>query len=178
MSEKRFLSCVLVEGLLLTIMGISMLLLPKITSITFGIMICFAFIVYGGYKAINAFMSRNYTRHYVLNMLLGVLLAIIGAFLLFAPTFNLLWITALIGVYFLTESIASIAFAFQTKNVLSFWWTFIPVAFLEFFIGLIIILGLPTTALWVVGILAGVNFLFAGMMLVSMYIATKYSRNV
>ena len=59
MTEKRFLSYVLTEGILLTILGLAMLMLPKVTTITFGMMICLAFIIYGGYKAINAILTRK-----------------------------------------------------------------------------------------------------------------------
>ena len=34
MSEKRFLNFILTEGILLSILGITMLILPKITSLT------------------------------------------------------------------------------------------------------------------------------------------------
>lgn len=174
MTEKRFLSFVLIEGILLAALGLGMLMLPKITTISFGLMLCLAFIIYGGYKAINAFLTRNYTRHYIFNIMVGLLLLVVGIFLFMAPMFNLVLITGLIGVYFLLESISSVAFAVQNKNTLYFWKADIFVAFLQFLLGIIIILGLPSTALWVVGVLAGVNFLLAGMVLISMYISTKY----
>lgn len=174
MTEKRFLSFVLIEGILLATLGLGMLMLPKITTVSFGLMLCLVFIIYGGYKAINAFMTRNYTRHYVLNIIVGMLLFVVGIFLFMAPMFNLVLITSLIGVYFLLESISSVAFAVQNKNTLYFWWADILVAILQFLLGVIIILGLPSTALWVVGVLAGVNFLLAGMVLINMYISTKY----
>lgn len=174
MTEKKFLSCLLTEGILLLVLGISMLMLPKITTITFGMMLCIAFILYGGYKAINAFMTRNYSRHFLLNMFIGILLTAIGIFLFFAPVFNLVLITSAIGVYFILESISSIAFALQTRKTLSFWWINIIAAILQFLLGLIIIIGLPSTALWVVGVLAGINFLIAGMTMISTYLASKY----
>ena len=169
MTEKRFLSYVLTEGILLTILGLAMLMLPKVTTITFGMMICLAFIIYGGYKAINAILTRNYTRHFILNIILGLILMALGIFLL---------ITSIIGVYFLLESVSTCAFAIQNRKTLYFWWADIPVAVLQFLLGLIIILGLPSTALWVVGILAGVNFLITGMIMISMFIATKYTYSI
>ena len=145
MTEKKFLNCVLTEGVLLTILGIAMLVLPKLTTITFGMMICLSFIVYGGYKIINAFMAKHYTRHFVLNILLGLILAGVGFFLFIAPMFNLLLITSVIGVYFLLESISTSAFAVQNRKTLYFWWVDIPVAVVQFFVGLLIIIGLPST---------------------------------
>ncbi len=173
MTEKRFLSFVLIEGILLSVLGLGMLMLPKITTISFGLMLCLTFIVYGGYKVINAILTKNYSRHFVLNVVSGLLLFLTGVFLFMAPMFNLLLITSAIGVYFILESISSIAFAVQNKNTLYFWWLAILVGVMQFLLGLIIILGLPSTALWVVGILAGINFLIAGVVLISMYISTK-----
>lgn len=173
MTEKRFLSFVLIEGILLSVLGLGMLVLPKITTISFGLMLCLMFIVYGGYKVINAILTRNYSRHFVLNIVTGLLLFLTGVFLFMAPMFNLLLITSAIGVYFILESISSIAFAVQNKNTLYFWWLAILVGVMQFLLGLIIILGLPSTALWVVGVLAGINFLIAGVVLISMYISTK-----
>lgn len=174
MTEKRFLSYVLIEGILLSALGLGMLMLPKITTISFGLMLCLTFVVYGGYKVINAILIRNYSRHFILNILAGLLLFLVGVFLFMAPMFNLILITSAIGVYFILESISSTAFAVQNKNTLYFWWLEILVGVMQFLLGLIIILGLPSTALWVVGILAGVNFLIAGIVLISMYLSTKY----
>lgn len=174
MTEKRFLSFVLVEGILLSALGLAMLMLPKITTISFGLMLCLTFVIYGGYKFINAILTRNYSRHFVLNIVAGALLFLTGVFLFMAPMFNLILITSAIGVYFILESIASIAFAVQNKNTLYFWWLEILVGVMQFLLGLIIILGLPSTALWVVGVLAGINFLIAGVVFISMYLSTKY----
>ena len=174
MTEKRFLSFVLVEGILLSALGLAMLMLPKITTISFGLMLCLTFIIYGGYKVINAILTRNYSRHFVLNIVAGALLFLTGVFLFMAPMFNLILITSAIGVYFILESIGSIAFAVQNKNTLYFWWLEILVGIMQFLLGLIIVLGLPSTALWVVGILAGINFLIAGVVFISMYLSTKY----
>ena len=174
MTEKRFLSYVLIEGILLSALGLGMLMLPKITTISFGLMLCLTFVVYGGYKVINAILTRNYSRHFILNILNGLLLFLVGVFLFMAPMFNLILITSAIGVYFILESLSSTAFAVQNKNTLYFWWLEILVSVMQFFLGLIIILGLPSTALWVVGIFAGVNFLLAGIVLMSMYLSTKY----
>lgn len=178
MTEKKFLSCVLTEGILLTVLGIAMLMLPKLTSITFGMMICLTFIIYGGYKILNALMTKNYTRHFLLNIVLGLILIGLGLFLFTAPMFNLVVITSVIGVYFLLESISTCAFAVQNRKNLYFWWADIPIAVMQFLIGLIIIIGLPSIALFAIGILAGINFLMTGVIMISMFIATKYTYSI
>lgn len=178
MTEKRFLNFVLIEGILLSVLGVCMLMLPKVTSLTFGLMICIALIVYGIYKIAHAIVTRNYERHFVLNIVIGAILAVLGIVLLSIPQINLLIITSLIGIYFLVESISNTAFAVQTRKTMSMWWVVLLIAIMQFFLGLIIIIGLPMTSLWVVGMLLGINFLVTGMGLIAFRLSNKYDYNM
>ncbi|MCM1002821.1 MAG: DUF308 domain-containing protein [Candidatus Gastranaerophilales bacterium] len=177
MTEKRFLNFVLIEGILLSVLGICMLILPKVTSITFGLMICIGLIVYGFYKIAHAIVTRNYERHFVLNIVIGAVLAALGIVLLSVPHINLLIITSLIGIYFVVESISNTAFAVQTRKNMSMWWVILLIAILQFLLGLIIIIGLPGTSLWVVGMFLGINFLVAGIGLIAFRLSNKYDYN-
>ena len=60
MSEKRFLNFIFIEGIKLTILGLCILILPKLTSLTFGVMLSSAFIAYGLYKIIISFINKNF----------------------------------------------------------------------------------------------------------------------
>lgn len=177
MTEKRFLNFVLIEGILLSVLGVCMLMLPKVTSLTFGLLICIGLIVYGIYKIAHAIVTRNYERHFVLNIVIGAVLAVLGIVLLSVPQINLLIITSIIGVYFLVESISNTAFAVQTRKSMSMWWVVLLIAIMQFLMGLIIIIGLPMTSLWVVGMLLGINFLVTGMGLISFWLSNKYVYN-
>lgn len=177
MTEKRFLNFVLIEGILLSVLGVGMLMLPKVTSLTFGLMICIGLIVYGIYKVAHAIVTRKYERHFVLNIIIGVVLAALGIVLLSLPGMNLLIITSIIGIYFLAESISNTAFAIQSRKNMYMWWVMLLAAIMQFILGLIIILGLPFSSLWVVGMLLGINFLVTGMGLISFWISNKYVYN-
>lgn len=175
MTERKFLSFILTEGVVLLVLGFCILLLPKLTTVTFGLMLCLGFIIYGGYKALNAFFTRAYSRHYILNIFIGILLLLLGLLLFFKPMFNLILITSLIGIYFILESISTTGFALQTRSSISFWWTNLLVAAFQLFLGLLILIGLPSTALWLIGILAGLNFLFVGLAMISLYLSLRYT---
>ena len=92
MSENKFLNCVITHGNFLFILGILILFLPKISSVSFGTVISFSFIAYGGYKAINAFLMRNLSLHYTLDITAGILLLFIGLLFLFIPEITLIQI--------------------------------------------------------------------------------------
>ena len=101
MPEKKFLNYIFIEGAILTFTALCILIIPKITELSFGIMLSSGFIVYGFYKIINSVFNKNYLRGYLTEMLLGIFLSIIGVLLLFVPRVSILWLIAMTGIYFL-----------------------------------------------------------------------------
>lgn len=174
MAESRFLNFVLTESILMLALGLSMLILPKITMMSFGFMMCVAFIGYGGYKIINAILTRNFSRHFILDIIVGLILAFDGILLFVLPVFDIMLLIGLAGIYFVLKSISSCAFSVQTRKTLNFWWMCLFLSILELLFGLIIIVMLPSAALWLVGILTGLDFILSGMIYMNMYISTRY----
>ena len=174
MPEKKFLNFVLTEGCLLFVAGLLMLILPKFTSITIGVLFCISIFIYGIYKIISAINTRNFSKHYPLNLVLGILLAILGLVLFFKPMINFLIISSFLGLYFILESISTTAFAIQTRKLLYLWWVNLFVALFQLLTGILFILTIPTGSFWIIGIFVGLNFLFAGIVLINMFISNKY----
>lgn len=174
MSESKFLSYVLTESILLLCLGLGMLILPKITIISFGFMMCLSFIIYGGYKVISALLTKNFSRHVFLDIIVGLILFISGVLLFAAPIFDIMVIVGLSGVYFILKSISSSAFCVQTRKTLNFWWMCLFLAILELMFGILVIILLPSAALWLIGVLVGMDFILSGMVYMNMYISTKY----
>lgn len=162
MSEKRFLNCILFEGIVLTILGLSMMILPKLTGLTFGVMASIAFITYGIYKIISSIFNREYASNFLLNLLIGFYLAVVGILLLFVPKISLLWLIALIGVYFIIDGILSSISGFKVKNLYNFAMSRLVVSVIVFIVGLIILLGLPFMSLWVVITFSALTFMVKG----------------
>lgn len=174
MAENRFLNYVLTESILLLFLGLGMLILPKVTELSFGFMMCLSFIIYGGYKVINAVLTRNFSRHYILDIIVGLVLFVNGILLFFVQSLDFMLIVGIAGVYFILKSISSSAFTVQTRKTLNFWWMCLFVAILEFLFGVFVIIMLSSGALWLIGILTGMDFILTGMVYMNMYISTKY----
>ena len=174
MTENRFLSFVLTESVLFLCLGLSMLILPKITMLSFGIMMCLSFIVYGGYKVISSLLTKNFSKHFILDIIMGVVLFSDGLILYTAPTVDIMWIIGLAGVFFILKSLSSSAFMVQTRKTLNFWWMCLFLALLELLFGIVVIVLLPSAALWLIGILVGMDFILSGIVYTNMYISTKY----
>lgn len=174
MSESKFLSCIITESLLLLCLGLGMLILPKVTMISFGLMMCISFIVYGGYKVINALITKNFSKHFILDIVVGIILFASGIMLFVAPFMDIMVIIGLCGIYFILKSISSSAFSVQTRKTLNFWWMCLFLAILELLFGILVIVLLPSAGLLLIGVLAGMDFILSGMVYMNMYISTRY----
>lgn len=178
MSEKRFLNFIFIEGLLLTILGLCILILPKLTTITFGVMLSVAFITYGLYKTITSIINKNYTINLFWSLILSIFILTIGILLLFVPKISLLWLVALTGVFFILESISSLVFMSIMRSIFNFVACKGFSAFILFLVGLIIILGLPVMSFWTVAILSGIAFLIKGLAKITLSLANRNSYNM
>jgi len=75
----------------------------------------------------------------------------------------------LLTVFFIVEGVASIFYALEHKRELSGRWSFMLFSgVLDLFLASIIILGLPSTAAWALGLLVGINMVFGGSAVISM----------
>ena len=178
MSEKRFLNFIFIEGTLLLILGLCVLILPKLTSLTFGVMLSSAFIAYGLYKVILTIINRNYTLNILWSILLGLFILTLGILLLIVPKVSLFWLVALIGVYFILESISSTAFVAQMRSVFNSIVCKGFAALVLFLIGLIIILGLPVMSFWAVATLSGIALIIKGSAKMVLSLVNKNNYNI
>lgn len=174
MSESRFLSYILTESILLLCLGFSMLILPKVSIISFGFIMCLSFIIYGGYKVICTILTKNFSKHYILDIVVGLILFINGVLLFAASIVDIMLLIGFAGIYFILKSISSSAFAVQTRKTLNFWWMCLFLALLELLSGIFVIIMLPSAALWLIGVLTGLDFILSGIVYMNMCISTKY----
>ena len=163
MSEKRLLNCILVEGIMLIILSLCVLILPKLTMLSYGVMLSGAFITYGTYKIIHSVINKETGIRRFFCILLGIYIATIGVLLLFVPKISLLWLIALIGIFFIAESISSLVYALKLRNIYHFWGCKIISAIVLFLTGMFIILGIPVMSFWMVTVLSGIALLIKGM---------------
>lgn len=163
MPEKRLLNCIMIEGIMLIILSLCILIIPKLTTLSYGVMLSAALITYGLYKIINSFVNKSNRIGMAFCILMGLFITIIGILILFVPKINILWLMALIGVYFILESISSSVFAMKLRNIYPFWGCKLFSAVILFFIGLFIIMGIPIMSFWMVTLLSGIGFLIEGM---------------
>lgn len=166
---RNYCNLFLVEGIFLMILGILLLVLPGFSTVTLSFLISLALILVGIYRLINSIIRRDEIDKAWLSVIISVLLIGAGIYMTMNPVYNLLVLTMGIALYFILDGISSITLAIQNRKIMKYWWVGILAALVQFALAFIIIYGLPGTALVTIGILLGINLVFSGIAMMSVY---------
>jgi uncharacterized membrane protein HdeD (DUF308 family) len=163
----------LIEGILLAILGLAAMIVPPLASLAVTIFLGWMFLISGIAGLALTFWARGMPGFWW--SLLSAVLAIgAGIILLAQPVQGTLTLTIVVGVYFLAEGVATVMYALEHRRELTGRWSWLLIAgIVDIVIAGIIISGLPGSATWAIGLLAGVNLLFGGSTLIGMALAAR-----
>lgn len=163
----------LIEGILLVILGLAAMVVPPLASLAVTVFLGWMFLVSGVVGLALTFWARQMPGFWW--SLISALLAIaVGVILLARPVQGTLTLTIVVGAYFLAEGVATIMYALEHRRELSQRWGWMLTAgIMDIIVALIIIAGLPGSALWAIGLLVGINLLFGGATLIGVALAAR-----
>jgi uncharacterized membrane protein HdeD (DUF308 family) len=163
----------LFEGILLVILGLAAMVLPLLASLAVAIFLGWMFLISGVAGLALTFWARQMPGFWW-SLFSAVLAILAGLVLLARPVQGVLTLTIIVGAYFLAEGVASIMYAIQHRRELSERWSWMLFAgLMDILIAAMIIIGLPGSAEWAIGLLVGINLLFGGAALIGMALAAR-----
>jgi uncharacterized membrane protein HdeD (DUF308 family) len=158
----------LCEGIALLILGLLAVIAPAIASVAATVFFGWILLLSGVIGLLTTFRARQ-APGFTWSLLSALLGVIAGALLLWWPLQGVLSLTAVLIAFLLVEGAVSIMYALEHRSGLSGRWGWMLASgFLDVFLGVILLLGLPGTALWALGLLIGINMLFGGWALILM----------
>jgi uncharacterized membrane protein HdeD (DUF308 family) len=155
---KRSGEVLLSEGLFLIIVGAIMIYLSQTTTVVLAFLLSIGLVFIGIYRIINSIIARKEITSPFLSAMAGSLLVIIGLYLIFHPLFNALVLTIGSVIYFLIESVSSFSTAISSKGFKQIFWVSLFSGVVQLLLAIVILFGLPFTALWFLGMILGINF--------------------
>ena len=158
----------LIEGIVLVVLGILAILVPPLATITFTFFIGWLFLIMGIMGLITTFWARH-APGFWWSLLSAVLAIAAGIVLLINPFSGAFTLTLLLIAFFIIEGVLSIMYALEHKKELSGRWGWMLASgVIDLILAGIILIGLPGTAAWALGLLVGINMLFGGSALIAM----------
>ncbi len=163
----------LIKGVVLVILGLAALLLPPLASIAVTIFLGWLFLISGVAGLVFTFWARE-APGFWWSLISAVVAIIAGVILLAWPLQGTLTLTLVVGAYFIADGIATIMFALEhRKKLTGRWGWMIASGIANLAVAAIIILGLPGSALWALGLLVGLNLLFGGSALIGLALSAR-----
>ena len=160
------------EGIAFLLLGILAIAFPVVFTFGFTIFLGWLFLIGGIIQLIRSFKLWHTPGIYA-SLLTGLLAIIIGFLMIANPWRGVLTLTMLLTIFFFIEGIAKIAYAISVREYSNWGWILFS-GLIAIAMGAIIVSGWPGTALWVIGLLVGIDLLFFGISLLSLvYSAPK-----
>ena len=158
----------LVEGIVLVILGSAAVLVPPLATLAVAIFLGWIFLI-GGIAGLISTLSMRQAPGFGWSLVSALVGIAAGVVLVGWPGNGAVSLTLVAILFFLIEGVATILFAFEHKRALSGRWGWMMLSgVIDLGLAAIILLGLPGTAVWAIGLLVGINMVFGGVALIGM----------
>lgn len=154
------------EGIIFVLLGILAIAFPVVSTFGFELFLGWLFLI-GGVVGLFRTLRMWNTPGTMAALLSAILAIIIGVLLLARPWQGVLTLTMLLTIFFFIEGIFKIAYSLSIRDFPNWGWLLFS-GLIALAMGLIIVSGWPGTALWVIGLLVGIDLLFFGISLLSL----------
>jgi uncharacterized membrane protein HdeD (DUF308 family) len=158
-------------GIVAILIGCIAILVPAVASVGTAIFIGWVLMGVGIFLTAAAFAAPT-IGSVLLRLLWALLTFAVGLWLVVEPDHGTLTLTLILGLYFLIMGASRIAVAFADRGQ--------PNAGLlglsgiaGLLVGILVLAELPSSADWAIGLLVGIDLIFAGWMLVSLALYGK-----
>lgn len=163
------------EAIVFILLGMLAFAVPGFFTVAvelfFGWLLLFGGLVQG-YRSIKARTSPDFWAASISSLIF----IICGVLLLVYPLQGVLTLTALLSIFFCMQGIAQIIYSIQI-HPLNIWGWFLLGGLLNFGLALLIWYGWPSTAVWMIGLLLGINMMLFGFTLLMIVLNIKKLSN-
>ena len=161
----------LIEGIVLMLLGAAAILVPALASLAVAIFLGWLFLIGGVVGAVTTLTARR-APGFWWSLLSAAITIIAGLLLIGWPLGGAISLTVVLAAFLIADGIATMLFAYEHRRHLSgrWGWLFLN-GMIDLLLAAIIIWLLPLAAVWVLGLIIGIDFIFGGASLAGMAVA-------
>jgi len=153
----------LFHGVALIVLGVLAIASPVLATVAVEIFVGWLFVI-GGVVGLVAMFSAHDVPAFLWSLLTAALSVVVGALLIWKPITGVLSLTIALTAFFIVEgvfqAVTSIAYRSSMPGA---WGWMLASGVADLVLAAIIIMGLPFSAAWTLGLLAGVNLITSGV---------------
>ena len=161
----------MIIGIAAIILGCIAILVPAVASVGTAIFIGWVLLIVGAFLVAAAFSAHS-VGSLLWRMLWAILTVIVGLWLIVEPHNGTLTLTLVLGIYFLFMGLTRITVAFIGRGQPNAGWVGLS-GVCGLLIGILVLAKFPSSADWAIGLLVGIDLIFAGWTLTSVALVGK-----
>jgi len=162
---RRAWKALMAIGVAAILVGCVAILVPAVASVATAVFIGWILVIAGAFLVAAAFAATSIGT-VVLRLAWALLTVIVGLWLIVEPDNGTLTLTLVLGLYFLFMGVTRIAVAFAARGQEGAGLVGLS-GLAGLLIGILVLAKLPSSADWAIGLLVGIDLIFAGWTLCS-----------
>ena len=166
----------LIEGIVLLVLGSAAILVPEVATIAVAICLGWLFLLGGTVALALTFVGRH-APGFPWALISAVITIVTGAAFFGWPIGGAISLTFILTAYLIADGIVTMLFAFEHRRQLSQRWHWLLLnGATDLLLAAIIVWALPSSAVWAVGLIVGIDLVFGGWSLIAMAMAARAPR--
>ncbi|HME68312.1 MAG TPA: HdeD family acid-resistance protein [Myxococcota bacterium] len=158
-------------GLVQIVLGTTAICVPIFGTVATALFVGWLFLAAGVAQVVHAFQGRG-AKGFFLHLLSGLLYLAAGGMIVLYPMSGAFTLTAFLAAFLLVEGGVRVWLGLHLRPAEGWGWVLVS-GVLGVFAGAMIWSQLPSSAIWALGTLVGINFLFSGVSLVSLALRAR-----
>lgn len=158
-------------GVIAIVIGCIAILVPAVAAVGTAIFIGWILLIAGAFLVAAAFSAHS-VGSLLLRLLWAAITVVVGIWLILEPHNGTLTLTFVLGVYFLFMGLTRITVAFLGRGQPNAGWVGLS-GVCGLLIGILVLAKFPSSADWAIGLLVGIDLIFAGWTLTSVALVGK-----
>ncbi len=164
----------IVYGVLMCLFGLFAIVLPGLATLAVGLTVGWLLLIGGAFGIIAVISSGRAAPGFWWNLITAIVCVLAGLSLLIRPLSGIITLTIILAAYLLASGVGHIMVAIgYRKEIPNAWAWMLITGVIDIVLGFIIISGMPGTAIWVLGLLVGINMLMTGFALIMAAVAVR-----
>jgi len=158
-------------GIAAIVIGCIAILVPEVAAVGTAIFIGWILLVVGAFLVAAAFSAHS-IGNVLWRLFWALLTVVVGVWLIVEPHNGTLTLTLVLGIYFLLMGLTRITVAFLGRGQPNAGWVGLS-GVCGLLIGILVLVKFPSSADWAIGLLVGIDLIFAGWTLTSVALVGK-----
>ncbi|MGR3661173.1 MAG: HdeD family acid-resistance protein [Paracoccaceae bacterium] len=156
----------MVVGFVLIIAGFACIVFPLASTLAIKIVIGWALLFVGVSYLVSAFSSEKKSGR-VMNIILGILFIIVGGWMAFNLFEGVIGLTIMLALAFIFQGFVEVSESWKRRPGVGWGWLMVS-GIISILAGMMIYMSLPSSAVWALGLMVGINLISSGAYFLAM----------